>query len=67
MLPLKTLMSPDVPVSLRRAPMDWAKAIFEMTKLDKHAKNTFLSWLLCHQHSSDDSVHFHHFWDVEPG
>lgn len=66
MLPLKTLMSPGVPVSLRRAPMDWAIAIFEMTKLDKHAKNTFLGWLVCNQHFWDGSLHFHHFQDVEP-
>lgn len=67
MLPLQTLMSPDVPVSLRRAAMDWATAISEMTKLDKHTKNTLLSWLVCNQHFSADSLHFHHFQDVEPG
>lgn len=47
--------------------MDWAVAIFEMTKLDKHAKNTFLSWLVCNEPFLDDSLHFHHFQDVEPG
>lgn len=40
---------------------------FEMMKLKKHAKNTFLSCLVCSQHFSEDSLHFHQFQDVEPG
>jgi len=37
---LQSPMSPDVPVSLQRSPMDKAVAVFEMTKLDIHTKNT---------------------------
>lgn len=39
----------------------------EMMKLNKHAKNAFLSWVVCNQHFSEDSLHFHQFLDVEPG